>query len=541
MAPAADEFNLCIFNGINGATGNYLIPPMEPERLIQSALGAAIDPKSPTDPEALTHAISGGGASSKHLNELKARHDLAKPFGVRPGVNSGKLEEAGWGIIFANDTDPAIKDALKELLELRKSQAGDFYYEFEGYKGLRREDSHFDFLARQGIGPGQADPKKVPYYLLIVGDPEAIPFAFQYQLDVQYAVGRLWFDTPEEYARYARSVVTAEKGQVSLSRRAVLFGVRNPDDQSTRLSSAQLVEPLGKALPSLLKKGQPAWDVQTLLAGDATKSRLARLLGGDETPALLFTASHGMGFPASDPRQWSDQGALLCQDWPGPRDWDKAIPPEHYFAAGDVAPDAGLLGLIAMHFACYGAGCPRFDDFGHLTSKEPPEIAPRSFLASLPRKLLSHPRGGALAVIGHVDRAWGYSFHWREAGPQLQSFEDTLKELMCGQPVGAAVESLNQRYADLSSALSGALEDVRYGKRPDAEGLAGMWTANNDARSYMILGDPAVRLPLATDKAPAARRPVIETIAFSPSSAGREEQGRPTPEMQGIPRPSREN
>ena len=36
---------------------------------------------------------------------------------------------------------------------------------------------------------------------------------------------------------------------------------------------------------------------------------------------------------------------------------------------------------------------------------------------------------------------------------------------MCGQPVGAALESLNQRYADLSSALSGALEDVRYGNR----------------------------------------------------------------------------
>ena len=165
-----------------------------------------------------------------------------------------------------------------------------------------------------------------------------------------------------------------------------------------------------------------------------------------------------------------------------------------YFAASDVDPSADYSGLIAFLFACYGAGTPQFDDFSGPDRSRPKSLADAPFVGALPKALLGHESGAALAVVGHVDRAWTYSFDWPDVGPQTAIFEDTLFRLFAGYPIGYAMEMFNERHAELAVDLHDSEGRVGTADQLTSDEVAGLWTAKNDSRNYALLGDPAVRL-----------------------------------------------
>ena len=431
------------------------------------------------------------------------------PFNIRgvvEGVDRTRIDEAGWGIIFPWEDAQSpgsmsvgeIKEALEPLLRLRQSSAGERFRIYEKGQGYRPGETAQEFLERHGASVhNPADPEKVPYYLLIVGSPQQIPFHVQYQLDVQYAVGRLDLERLDDFANYARSVVAAEGGDPPAAPRAVFFGVSNPDDRATELSAGHLVKPLYEQVG---RRFGDRWQVEAVLGDGARKARLQRLLGGEETPALLFAACHGMEFDKDDPRgrQARHQGALLCGDWGGPSAEQGEIPAGYYLSGDDLGDDADLQGLIGFFFACYSAGTPLYDQYGEQAFRESGRtLARQPFVAALPKAMLSRPRGGALAIVGHVERAWGTSFLGARQREQIAHFQSAIEHLLKGQPIGSAMEYFNGRYAAMSTELTYALQPTFGRQRPDAYEMAALWTANNDARGYIVLGDPAVRLPSA--------------------------------------------
>jgi hypothetical protein len=234
---------------------------------------------------------------------------------------------------------------------------------------------------------------------------------------------------------------------------------------------------------------------EVFLGKQATRAQLRRILKGETAhgrPAVLFTATHGVGLPPDDPSLAAHQGALLCQDWPG----QGPALREHWFAAEDLPEQGSLEGLMAFCFACYGVGSPQEDDFVSKLGEPKLQVAPYPLVAQLPQRLLER---GALAVLGHVDRAWSHSFRSGRVPAQTQCFESVLVRLMQGDRAGLATDQFNMVQGQLSVELADLLMKIKAGLNVNDVELGSLWVARNDARNYALLGDPAVRLPFTKD------------------------------------------
>jgi hypothetical protein len=473
------------------------MPPQEDDLLPIGVSAATGRPLPALEDDVVSAGLGGRPDASPEATSLADRAVSANTaFLIEGGVDASNLSQAGWGVLFAAGVDQKIKDAVQPLLQHRKAQGAEPFVVYDGATTYRSGDTASAWLDRHGVRLDVVDPAKgVPFYLLIVASPEAIPFSFQYSLDLYWAVGRLWFDTPDEFRRYAESVIAYENAAaVETTRQVAVFAPEHDVDAATQLFNRQVVEPLvtGEGNKPVPLGQRQKFAVQSFLSETASRATLDSIFAGQIAggrPAVLFSGGHGMAFERTDPRQRATQGALVCQDWPG----HGKVTESHWYAAADLPASAHVHGLVHFLFACHGGGCSSHDEFDRVNA-QPKQIAEAPFIARLPQALLAHPSGGALAVLAHVERAWTYSFQSGNGRPQVQGFRDVLGRLLRGERIGQATDSFNLRWAVLSAALADLQIDKQHGADIPWKTLGRMWVARDDARNFIVLGDPAVRL-----------------------------------------------
>ena len=354
---------------------------------------------------------------------------------------------------------------------------------------------------------------EVPRYHLLLGDLDQVSLELQTILAADGFVGRLAFDARDHYAAYVDKLLRAERAAASPVPRAIFHTVHD-GTPATSLGYQALLKP-GLAL------AQTALPTATLVpSGDAEPDlgplvRLARVT----QPTVLFSLSHGEGAPRGGWRTAGEQRARQ-----GAMSFGRA----GRITGDDLARAAFLPDGVWLMLACFSAGTPQASKYqrwlaelaaqgqlpGNLdavTASLPVAGGP-AFVAALPKAALANPQG-PLAFIGHIDLAWSYSFRELD-GPTAFNrpgrFVQAVTALLRGRRVGVAFRELFRFFEQTNTELT-ALEES--GDR-DPLRRAHLWMLRQDLAGFVVLGDPAARLPVSSDTSKPAAAPAPDPAAF---------------------------
>jgi hypothetical protein len=411
-------------------------------------------------------------------------------------VDIADAQVAGWTFL-VSDKDPHRKeiiDIIKPLAQLRRMEKPDEPLAI----GNETEDDWPEWLDEKYHSP-ILEGKRPPYYVLIIGSPALIPFRFQSLLDSAAAVGRLDFDSLPDLQTYVEKIIRLQvQEEPQLRKETVMFATDDGPLDPTYYSCKYMARPIADHMTNLL-----GYKTTTLLQGSATKQNMVSTFK-ETHPALVYTASHGLGAPDLElGEQKKINGAICCQATVGQPSSASV------FSAADVPNDDEnfLEGSVFIQFACYGYGTPSESYYSHwLPAGDVARLNAKSdFVAALPKRLLAHPKG-PIAFVGHLDLAWLHAFNdpadpdislkWHpRITPFVHIVNTLLKDL---NTVGLGMETMNKRYDITNSVLTTALDKIRKKRVPATSEffskIAEIFITRSDAQNYMVFGDPAVQL-----------------------------------------------
>ncbi len=443
-------------------------------------------------------AASSGAVQREALVDGVLRDDLSDPQ---------DLVKQGWGIVITDDEHGSrLLSAVEELCNARKEQQGRNIKVYCVPAGMNAERAAL--WKRQVYWDAKVRPEERPRYLLILGDLDGVSLEFQQIVGADVFVGRLAFPDTDGFSAYARKVVLWEKEPSTEKLGRALFYTVNDGTAATTTAARRLVSPLMATSQESQRNGYLRAAEMTSIpyeggANDPISllvSRLAQL-----SPSLFFSVSHGLGPPRggfdSAHERRALQGAMCFEN-------GKTL------SGNDLAGQSFLPGGVWFMLSCYGGATPStsayhrwlkelrqndaYRDSVDVVLEGLPRAGERPFVAALPQTLLANPRG-PLAVIAHADLAWSCSFEeWGVKQGHSERFSGLVTGIVNAQRVGTAFHDLYRFLGETNTELLTRYDLDEAPDNPDWRiERSRLWMQRNDLAGYMLLGDPAVRLPLA--------------------------------------------
>jgi hypothetical protein len=434
------------------------------------------------------------------------------PSWQRSDADPNLLPAQRWGVIAPEGAlGDLLVRAIADLIEHRRQEQRAPVKEYRVPPDM---DAAAAVKWKKEVLEDPAVPKKErPWYLLILGDLHHVSVELQQVLAHGSCVGRLHVGRPdgepdlEGYTAYAKKVVAHElRTEVEEAPDLLLYTARD-GSSATKAGQRLLVQPSLEVMQTQWKAERPALDIVEV-PYDASSPEALLSAAAQARAGVMLSVSHGLGRPAhgwaSPEQQRSTQGALSVG--------------RGLTLTGEMLRATPFLpGGMWFCFACFGAATPPASAFhawlSHLAGKglypgKPesvleslPRAGERPFLAALPQALLANEQG-PLAIIGHSDLAWAFSFMDVEdpSKGRASRILSTLEVLANGSRAGVAHSELMSSYREVNNDLTAdyqAQEEARLYGTPDPvdparQGLR--WMLRNDLRGYLLLGDPAARL-----------------------------------------------
>jgi hypothetical protein len=422
------------------------------------------------------------------------------------------LARQRWGVIApAGDDGYRLIDAIAPLIEHRRRQQG----QVRVYRVPARMT--MDEAARwkkRVFRSGSDVDDDLPRYQLIVGDLDQVPLAVQQVQATDGFVGRIAFDDLDGYRAYADKVVRWEDRPAPAAEGHVILHAVRDGTSATRRGYEALIAP-GEII---LRRRRAAGDVRygELRVTGSERPAPDELWAAAATdrPGVLLSVSHGVGVPRAENAAAGRGGAARQRREQGALSFGRG----GVVTGADVAGRGFLPGGMWLAVACFGAGTAETSDYrhwldtlrraGHVGSEIGHVLDTlaheRPFVAAVPKAALADP-SGPLAFVGHVDLAWTYSFFDLDDRPRGRPgrLMGVIQALLNRHRAGVAVRKLMRFFAEVNTELT-ALQDARAraGRVPiddddDERARRGhLWMLRQDLAGYVLLGDPAVRLPI---------------------------------------------